>query len=52
MDQTKTNAIIYKGPKCQRCELHLNGSDYAVFKFHHTDQNPKEGDWSKLRLKS
>jgi predicted HNH restriction endonuclease len=48
----KIDAIIYKGSKCLRCELHFTQSHYSVFEFHHRNPLEKDVSWNKLRLKS
>lgn len=48
----KIKAIIYKGSKCQDCEICYPNEPYVVFDFHHLNPNDKDVDWSKLRLKS
>lgn len=45
--QRKTDAIKYKGGKCQRCGFDRH---YSALVFHHTNSVEKEANWNKIRL--
>ena len=45
----KIKAISLFGGKCKKCGYNKN---YAALEFHHLNQNEKEFDWSRLKLRS
>ena len=48
--QKKIDAIIYKGSKCNDCDISYPKYPYVIFDFHHTNPTNKDFDWSKMRL--
>lgn len=50
--ERKIKAILYKGGKCSVCGVAYNGTNGAIFDFHHVNPNEKEFDWNKLKLRS
>lgn len=49
--QRKIKAIHYKGSNCQRCNLSVKDTHYAVFEFHHLNPAHKDFNWAKLRIR-
>lgn len=48
----KVKAILYKGGKCAVCGIEYDGSNGAIFDFHHLNPKEKEYEWGKLRARS
>lgn len=47
--QHKKDAVALKGGKCKKCGYCKN---YSSLEFHHREEEEKDFDWNKLRLKS
>lgn len=50
--QRKVKAILYKGGKCAVCGAEYDGTNGAIFDFHHINPEEKEFEWGKLRVRS
>ncbi len=50
--QKKIDAIHYKGGECVDCKSSYPEYPYVIFEFHHLNPTQKDGDWSKMRLRS
>ena len=48
VQQNKVKAIKYKEGKCQKCGIEYNGTNAAVFDFHHLEPNTKEKNPASL----
>ena len=42
--KNKVKAILHKGGKCSCCNINYDGSNGAIFDFHHLNPNEKEVD--------
>lgn len=40
--KNKAKAIIYKGGKCEKCDIEYNGTNGCIFDFHHIDPSLKD----------